>query len=180
VLTEDSDWLGGQLTSQAVPPDEHPGSRTAAARAVTASCATAFATITGATTHSTTTPAPRRCHRAPASRRHCHATAVMAQAVIRMLAPIEQRRGAGVVVEWVVAPVIVANAVAQLAVTARAAAVLDPGCSSGGTAWLVSWPPSQSESSVSTTRRPRRSAASAAATPPRPPPRRGSLCRRTQ
>jgi hypothetical protein len=24
VLTEDSDWLGGQLTSQAVPPDEHP------------------------------------------------------------------------------------------------------------------------------------------------------------
>ncbi|MGH3455050.1 MAG: FAD-dependent oxidoreductase, partial [Nocardioidaceae bacterium] len=24
VLTEESDWLGGQLTSQAVPPDEHP------------------------------------------------------------------------------------------------------------------------------------------------------------
>jgi hypothetical protein len=24
VLTEDSDWIGGQLTSQAVPPDEHP------------------------------------------------------------------------------------------------------------------------------------------------------------
>jgi choline dehydrogenase-like flavoprotein len=24
VLTEDSEWLGGQLTSQAVPPDEHP------------------------------------------------------------------------------------------------------------------------------------------------------------
>lgn len=24
ILTEDSDWLGGQLTSQAVPPDEHP------------------------------------------------------------------------------------------------------------------------------------------------------------
>jgi hypothetical protein len=24
MLTEDSDWLGGQLTSQAVPPDEHP------------------------------------------------------------------------------------------------------------------------------------------------------------
>src|SRR5215207_1232299 len=24
VLTEDSDWLGGQLTAQAVPPDEHP------------------------------------------------------------------------------------------------------------------------------------------------------------
>ena len=24
VLTEDTDWLGGQLTSQAVPPDEHP------------------------------------------------------------------------------------------------------------------------------------------------------------
>jgi FAD dependent oxidoreductase len=24
LLTEDSDWLGGQLTSQAVPPDEHP------------------------------------------------------------------------------------------------------------------------------------------------------------
>ena len=24
LLTEESDWLGGQLTSQAVPPDEHP------------------------------------------------------------------------------------------------------------------------------------------------------------
>src|SRR6266542_5777216 len=24
VLTEETDWLGGQLTSQAVPPDEHP------------------------------------------------------------------------------------------------------------------------------------------------------------
>src|SRR5881392_291061 len=24
VLTEESDWIGGQLTSQAVPPDEHP------------------------------------------------------------------------------------------------------------------------------------------------------------
>ena len=23
VLTEESDWIGGQLTSQAVPPDEH-------------------------------------------------------------------------------------------------------------------------------------------------------------
>src|SRR5690349_1878890 len=43
-------------------------------------------------------------------------------------------------------------------------------CSSGGTAWLVSCPPSQSNSSVSTTRRPARSSASAAATPPRPPP----------
>ena len=24
VLSEETDWLGGQLTSQAVPPDEHP------------------------------------------------------------------------------------------------------------------------------------------------------------
>ena len=24
ILTEETDWLGGQLTSQAVPPDEHP------------------------------------------------------------------------------------------------------------------------------------------------------------
>jgi NADPH-dependent 2,4-dienoyl-CoA reductase/sulfur reductase-like enzyme len=24
VLTEETDWLGGQLTAQAVPPDEHP------------------------------------------------------------------------------------------------------------------------------------------------------------
>ena len=24
ILTEDTDWIGGQLTSQAVPPDEHP------------------------------------------------------------------------------------------------------------------------------------------------------------
>ncbi|HMV49172.1 MAG TPA: FAD-dependent oxidoreductase, partial [Blastocatellia bacterium] len=23
ILTEESDWIGGQLTSQAVPPDEH-------------------------------------------------------------------------------------------------------------------------------------------------------------
>ena len=24
LLTEETDWLGGQLTAQAVPPDEHP------------------------------------------------------------------------------------------------------------------------------------------------------------
>jgi NADPH-dependent 2,4-dienoyl-CoA reductase/sulfur reductase-like enzyme len=24
VMTEETDWVGGQLTSQAVPPDEHP------------------------------------------------------------------------------------------------------------------------------------------------------------
>src|SRR5690606_22281676 len=24
IMTEDTDWIGGQLTSQAVPPDEHP------------------------------------------------------------------------------------------------------------------------------------------------------------
>ena len=24
ILTEETDWIGGQLTSQAVPPDEHP------------------------------------------------------------------------------------------------------------------------------------------------------------
>ena len=24
VLTEETDWIGGQLTTQAVPPDEHP------------------------------------------------------------------------------------------------------------------------------------------------------------
>src|SRR5262245_43329948 len=44
------------------------------------------------------------------------------------------------------------------------------GCSSGGTSWLVSCPPSQSLDSVSTTRRPSRTAVSAAATPPSPPP----------
>src|SRR5829696_8854321 len=44
------------------------------------------------------------------------------------------------------------------------------GCSSGGTAWAVSWPPIQSVSSVSTTLRPRRKAAKAPATLPRPPP----------
>src|SRR5215203_2094289 len=42
------------------------------------------------------------------------------------------------------------------------------GCSSGGTAWAVSWPPIQSVSSVSTTLRPRRNAARAPATPPSP------------
>src|SRR5829696_3646750 len=42
------------------------------------------------------------------------------------------------------------------------------GCSSGGTAWAVSWPPIQSVSSVSMTLRPRRSAARAPATPPSP------------
>src|SRR5215203_1310954 len=42
------------------------------------------------------------------------------------------------------------------------------GCSSGGTAWTVSWPPIQSVSSVSTTLRPRRNAARAPATPPAP------------
>src|SRR5829696_5475558 len=45
------------------------------------------------------------------------------------------------------------------------------GCSSGGTAWAVSWPPIQSVSSVSTTLRPRRTAARAPATPPVPHPR---------
>jgi len=24
ILTEETDWIGGQLTAQAVPPDEHP------------------------------------------------------------------------------------------------------------------------------------------------------------
>src|SRR5829696_2208758 len=42
------------------------------------------------------------------------------------------------------------------------------GCSSGGTAWAVSWPPIQSDSSVSTTLRLRRNAARAPATPPVP------------
>src|SRR5215211_5658744 len=44
------------------------------------------------------------------------------------------------------------------------------GCSSGGTAWLVSWPPTTLPASVNTTRRPSSLAASAAATPPTPPP----------
>ena len=60
----------------------------------------------------------------------------------------------------VVAPVVVADAVAQRAgsdaVTPNCSTQL---CSSGGTAWLVSWPPSQSYSSVSTTARPARRAA---------------------
>src|SRR5690606_28949419 len=43
-------------------------------------------------------------------------------------------------------------------------------CSSGGTAWAVSWPPSQSVGSVRITRLPNAVAAIAAAQPPRPPP----------
>src|SRR2546427_2785117 len=44
------------------------------------------------------------------------------------------------------------------------------GCSSGGTPWVVSCPPSRSCLEARMTRRPRRTAASAPATPPRPPP----------
>jgi NADPH-dependent 2,4-dienoyl-CoA reductase/sulfur reductase-like enzyme len=43
VLTEPGDWLGGQLTSQAVPPDEHPWWRARARPPATASCARRFA-----------------------------------------------------------------------------------------------------------------------------------------
>src|SRR5215468_10367524 len=43
-------------------------------------------------------------------------------------------------------------------------------CSSGGTIWLVSWPPIQRLSSVITTLHPARHAASAAAQPPVLPP----------
>src|SRR5579862_10058815 len=43
-------------------------------------------------------------------------------------------------------------------------------CSSGGTVWLVNWPPIHAVSSVITTVRPFRHAASAAAHPPAPAP----------
>ncbi len=44
ILTEETDWIGGQLTSQAVPPDEHPWIESSAARAATGSFAAAFVT----------------------------------------------------------------------------------------------------------------------------------------
>jgi NADPH-dependent 2,4-dienoyl-CoA reductase/sulfur reductase-like enzyme len=42
VLTEAGSWLGGQLTSQAVPPDEHPWVERPASRLDTGSCAMQF------------------------------------------------------------------------------------------------------------------------------------------
>ena len=70
----------------------------------------------------------------------------------------------------IMATVIIADALPQ-----RPIGCIEPncsiqGCSSGGTACEVSWPPIQSVGSVKTTVRPTRRAASAAAQPPRPPP----------
>ena len=52
LLTEETDWIGGQLTSQAVPPDEHPWIESFGCTAAYAPSATAFASITIATIHS--------------------------------------------------------------------------------------------------------------------------------
>ena len=49
VLTEETDWIGGQVTSQIVPPDEHPWVNSPAARGLTASIAMGSASITGVT-----------------------------------------------------------------------------------------------------------------------------------
>ena len=50
ILTEPTDWIGGQLTAQAVPPDEHPWIEQFGAMRPTRSCARAFAIITAAIT----------------------------------------------------------------------------------------------------------------------------------
>ena len=47
VLTEAGSWLGGQLTSQAVPPDEHPWVESTGITADTGSCVTRFGCDTG-------------------------------------------------------------------------------------------------------------------------------------
>lgn len=50
ILTEEFDWLGGQLTSQAVPRTSTPGSSSSAPPPATGNCVTAFATTTVVTT----------------------------------------------------------------------------------------------------------------------------------
>ena len=51
VLTEPTDWIGGQLTSQAVPPDEHPWiEQFGAQRIVPGAAARRFATTIAGTT----------------------------------------------------------------------------------------------------------------------------------
>ena len=53
MLSEPTDWIGGQLTSQAVPPDEHPWIETPRLhRDATARCATASARTTASTSRS--------------------------------------------------------------------------------------------------------------------------------
>jgi NADPH-dependent 2,4-dienoyl-CoA reductase/sulfur reductase-like enzyme len=58
VLTEEYDWLGGQLTSQAVPPDEHSWVEQFGVTRRTAPCATASGTTTGGTSLSPRGPGP--------------------------------------------------------------------------------------------------------------------------
>lgn len=58
VLTEETDWIGGQLTSQAVPPDENPWIEQFGATATYASFVRASAPITAGTTRCG--PAPPR------------------------------------------------------------------------------------------------------------------------
>ena len=48
VLTEETDWIGGQLTSQAVPPDEHPWIESFGRTRAMAIIATPSATTTAA------------------------------------------------------------------------------------------------------------------------------------
>jgi NADPH-dependent 2,4-dienoyl-CoA reductase/sulfur reductase-like enzyme len=49
VMTEETDWIGGQLTSQAVPPDEHRWIETHGANASYPPCGRGFATTTART-----------------------------------------------------------------------------------------------------------------------------------
>ena len=55
IMTEETDWIGGQLTSQAVPPDEHPWIEQSAAPARTGSSGMGCVIITGAIS-----PLPKR------------------------------------------------------------------------------------------------------------------------
>ena len=71
ILTEEFPWIGGQLTSQAVPPDEHPWVEEFGVTArSTARCATASGTYTGVGILSPTPPEPGRLSpRVPAGSR---------------------------------------------------------------------------------------------------------------
>ena len=60
VMTEPTDWIGGQLTQQAVPPDEHPWIEKFGGQCLLfRRFAAAFATITDITTPSPPRPRPR-------------------------------------------------------------------------------------------------------------------------
>ena len=97
ILTEETDWIGGQLTSQAVPPDEHPWiEQFGCTRTLPRTSATASATTTADTTRSP--PRPRADpHLNPGNgsvSRLCHEPRVALAVLDEMLAPYRQRRAA--------------------------------------------------------------------------------------